>query len=142
MSGSYGIRAVGLVAWTQAEPAAEATRVRGFAVQTKYRFEKKVAAQLQQKSFEVYLPLRSEQHSWSDRQTSVRLVRANSRAPAAPFQPRRQSLSGAFIGGAWGGFKRQRQRDVLRRGGQAPGGDGASRYGVLQDLLHATGGTT
>ena len=99
MSGSYGIRAVGLVAWTQAEPAAEATRLRWFAVQTKYRFEKKVAAQLQQKSFEVYLPLRSEQHSWSDRQTSVRLVRANSRAPAAPFQPRRQSLSVAFIGG-------------------------------------------
>src|ERR1700688_5297896 len=108
MSGSYGIRAVGLVAWTHAEPTAEPTRLRWFAVQTKYRFEKKVAAQLQQKSFEVYLPLRSEQHSWSDRQTSVRLGRANSRAPAAPFQPRRQSLSGAFIGGGGGASKKTR----------------------------------
>ncbi len=71
MSGSYAVRAVDLVAWARAEPAAETMRLQWFAVQTKYRFEKKVAAQLQQKSFEVYLPVRSEQHSWSDRQTSV-----------------------------------------------------------------------
>jgi len=42
-----------------------------FAVQTRYRFEKKVAEQLSRKNLEVYLPLRTERHSWSDRQTTV-----------------------------------------------------------------------
>jgi transcription antitermination factor NusG len=39
-----------------------------FAVQTRYRFEKRVAAQLSQKLCNVYLPLLTEQHTWSDRQ--------------------------------------------------------------------------
>jgi transcription antitermination factor NusG len=42
-----------------------------FALQTRYRFEKKVAAQLNQKSLEAYLPLRMENHAWSDRRKSV-----------------------------------------------------------------------
>jgi len=42
-----------------------------FAVRTRYRFEKRVAAQLKHKSCEVYLPLLTEQHTWSDRQREV-----------------------------------------------------------------------
>jgi transcription antitermination factor NusG len=42
-----------------------------FALQTRYRFEKKVVAQLEQKSLESYLPLRMEKHAWSDREKSV-----------------------------------------------------------------------
>jgi transcriptional antiterminator RfaH len=42
-----------------------------FALQTRHRFEKKVALQLNQKSLEAYLPLRMEKHAWSDRQKSV-----------------------------------------------------------------------
>ena len=42
-----------------------------FAVQIRYRFEKKVAAQLRDKGCEIYLPLRTESHSWSDRQKIV-----------------------------------------------------------------------
>lgn len=37
------------------------------AIQTKYHYEKRVAAQLDNKGVEVYLPLRTESHSWSDR---------------------------------------------------------------------------
>jgi len=42
-----------------------------FAVQTRYRFEKKVAAQLNQKQCHVYLPLLTERHTWSDRQKII-----------------------------------------------------------------------
>jgi transcription antitermination factor NusG len=42
-----------------------------FALQTRYRFEKRVAAQLQAKGLEVFLPLRRENHRWSDRQKEV-----------------------------------------------------------------------
>ena len=42
-----------------------------FAVQTRYRFEKKVAAQLSGKGLEVFLPLRAENREWSDRQKLV-----------------------------------------------------------------------
>jgi transcription antitermination factor NusG len=42
-----------------------------FAVQTRYRFEKKVASQLEQKGCQVYLPLLCERHAWSDRQKAV-----------------------------------------------------------------------
>lgn len=42
-----------------------------FAVQTRHRFEKKVEAQLIQKCLEVYLPLRTEHHAWSDRKKAV-----------------------------------------------------------------------
>jgi transcription antitermination factor NusG len=42
-----------------------------FALQTRYRFEKKVAAQLSAKGLEVFLPLRTENRIWSDRQKQV-----------------------------------------------------------------------
>jgi transcription antitermination factor NusG len=42
-----------------------------FALQTRYRFEKKVAAQLASKGMEVFLPLRKENREWSDRKKLV-----------------------------------------------------------------------
>ncbi len=42
-----------------------------YAVQTKYRFERKVAAQLRSKGIEAFVPLREEVHRWSDRQKLV-----------------------------------------------------------------------
>lgn len=42
-----------------------------FALLTRYRFEKRVTAQLQAKGMEVFLPLRRESHRWSDRQKEV-----------------------------------------------------------------------
>lgn len=44
---------------------------RWFAIQTRYRFEKRVAAQLRAKGIETFLPLRNEMHRWSDRQKTV-----------------------------------------------------------------------
>jgi transcription antitermination factor NusG len=49
------------------EPQAEVW----FALQIRYRFEKKVAAQLSTKGMEVFLPLRKENREWSDRQKVV-----------------------------------------------------------------------
>ena len=65
MSGSYGVA-----------PAVVATPgvalgSQWFAVQTRYRYEKKVAAQLGQKHCRVYLPLRTEHHGWSDREQRI-----------------------------------------------------------------------
>jgi len=42
-----------------------------FALQTRYRFEKKVAEQLARKGLEAFLPLRRENHAWSDRNRVV-----------------------------------------------------------------------
>jgi transcription antitermination factor NusG len=42
-----------------------------FAVQTRSNFEKKAAAQLQEKSIETFLPLISTKHKWSDRQRVI-----------------------------------------------------------------------
>lgn len=44
-----------------------------FAVQTRSKFEKKVARQLQEKEIEVFLPLVPERHKWSDRYATVHL---------------------------------------------------------------------
>jgi len=44
-----------------------------FAVQTRYRFEKKVAEHLSSKGIEVFLPLRTENREWSDRQKQVKV---------------------------------------------------------------------
>ncbi len=73
MSGSYGVAASENVFWTQPGPqlASEDNLPEWFAVQTRYRFEKRVVAQLSQKNCEVYLPLRTELHGWSDRQKLV-----------------------------------------------------------------------
>jgi len=38
-----------------------------YAIQTRVRFEKKVAAQLERKGIEVFLPLLKQVHRWSDR---------------------------------------------------------------------------
>jgi len=38
-----------------------------FAIQTRYRFEKKAAEGLSRKGLEVFLPLRQERRTWSDR---------------------------------------------------------------------------
>lgn len=44
-----------------------------FAIQTWPRYEKKVAVELKQKSLEVFLPLVSAEHQWSDRHRVVQL---------------------------------------------------------------------
>jgi len=51
----------------QVEPTAEVW----FAVQTRYRFEKKVAAQLATKGMRVFVPVRRENRAWSDRTKEV-----------------------------------------------------------------------
>jgi transcription antitermination factor NusG len=73
MSGSYGVPAAVVARCTpQQQPAvATAAPPQWFAVQTRYRFEKSVAAQLSHKKCEVYLPLLTEHHRWSDRQKLV-----------------------------------------------------------------------
>ena len=42
-----------------------------YAIQTRYRFERKVTAQLQSKGLLTFLPLLEEAHRWSDRQQPV-----------------------------------------------------------------------
>src|ERR1700693_2955902 len=73
MGGSYGVPAGVVVRWIGTPPVAlvKAALPQWFAVQTRYRFEKKVVAQLNHKSCEVYLPLLTEHHTWSDRQKVV-----------------------------------------------------------------------
>jgi transcription antitermination factor NusG len=65
------------------EPAAPGTRLTRhypaadqgawFAVQTKPRHEKKLAAELESKGLEVFLPLFSALHQWSDRRRQVQM---------------------------------------------------------------------
>ena len=42
-------------------------------VQTRYRCESRIAAQLQSKGVEAFLPLLNESHRWSDRQKTISL---------------------------------------------------------------------
>jgi transcription antitermination factor NusG len=42
-----------------------------YAIQTRYRFERKVTAQLQLKGLQTFLPLLEEFHKWSDRSQPV-----------------------------------------------------------------------
>jgi transcription antitermination factor NusG len=44
-----------------------------YVVQTRYRFESKIAAQLQCKGVETFLPLLNETHRWTDRQKTIYL---------------------------------------------------------------------
>jgi transcriptional antiterminator NusG len=53
--------------------AAVADEVSWFAVQTKPRHEKKVAADLEEKGITVFLPIVSGVHQWSDRKRNVQL---------------------------------------------------------------------
>jgi transcription antitermination factor NusG len=73
MSGSYGSSAGDVLSWTPtALPGGvETKQPQWFVVRTRSRFEKRVVAQLKHKSCEAYLPLRTEQHTWSDRQREV-----------------------------------------------------------------------
>jgi len=73
MSGSYGCMSASFEPAPKAEPppAAEPALRQWFAVQTRYRFEKSVTAQLNRKDCEAYLPLLTEHHTWSDRQKVV-----------------------------------------------------------------------
>lgn len=71
MSASYVFRAAMENSFLPATKLNEPEPPQWCAVQTRRRFEKKVAAQLQQKGCETYLPLRTERHVWSDRQKSV-----------------------------------------------------------------------
>jgi len=69
MSGSYGLLNAGVP--EDAGPTAMPASALWFAVQTRYRFEKSVAAQLHRKNCETYLPLLTEHHTWTDRQKEV-----------------------------------------------------------------------
>lgn len=73
MSGSYEVPGAGVVRGTKARPppVVDTTLPQWFAVQTRYRFEKRVAGQLTHKSLEVYLPVLTQHHTWSDRQKVV-----------------------------------------------------------------------
>jgi transcription termination/antitermination protein NusG len=42
-----------------------------YSIQTRYRFERKVTAELQRKGLQTFLPLLEEFHRWSDRSQSV-----------------------------------------------------------------------
>jgi transcription elongation factor/antiterminator RfaH len=48
-----------------------AAETQWYAVHTRPRFEKKIASQLQEKGIEVFLPLISAKHQWSDRKQLV-----------------------------------------------------------------------
>jgi transcription antitermination factor NusG len=73
MSGSYGVGAQAdagaMPSWPQQMTGDSLHQ--WFAVETRHRFEKKVKAQLQSKGFEVFLPVITENHLWSDRQKTV-----------------------------------------------------------------------
>jgi transcription antitermination factor NusG len=71
MCGSYGVSQLALQEALFSQPVLPSTH--WFAVETKLRFEKKVAAQLTGKGFEVFLPLITEHHQWSDRQKAITL---------------------------------------------------------------------
>jgi transcription antitermination factor NusG len=44
-----------------------------YSIQTRYRFERKVTAQLQHKGLQTFLPLLAELHRWSDRRQPVQV---------------------------------------------------------------------
>jgi transcription elongation factor/antiterminator RfaH len=48
-----------------------ASSAQWYAIQTRYRFERKVTSQLQSQGLETFLPLLQEVHHWSDRQKLV-----------------------------------------------------------------------
>jgi transcription antitermination factor NusG len=72
IGGSFGVAAIELV---QARQATSQNTVEDapqwFAIETRHRFEKKVAAQLGHQGFTVFLPLLTEHHAWSDRQQVI-----------------------------------------------------------------------
>ncbi len=71
MSASYAIRADMAGSFLHDRKLDESEPLQWYALQTRYRYEKQVAAQLRHKGCETYLPLRTECHAWSDRHKSV-----------------------------------------------------------------------
>ncbi|MGA9509892.1 MAG: UpxY family transcription antiterminator [Candidatus Sulfotelmatobacter sp.] len=72
MGGSYGAaKAISCGTNSSPQTVAADTSLQWFAIETRYRFEKKVFAQLNQQGFKAFLPLLTEHHRWSDRQKVV-----------------------------------------------------------------------
>jgi transcription antitermination factor NusG len=71
MGGSYGFSEFASPEILRAQPTLPSTQ--WFAIETRIRFEKKVAAQLTSKGFQVFLPLLTEHHQWSDRKKAISL---------------------------------------------------------------------
>ena len=71
MSDSYASCAQMIQSALPGTPLHAAELRQWFAVRIRYRFEKKVTKQLHDKGCEIYLPLRIERHSWSDRRKNV-----------------------------------------------------------------------
>jgi|SRR5579872_854586 len=69
MGGSYGVSQV--IAPQLLSPETSLRSLQWFAIETRSRFEKKVALQLASKGFQVFLPLLTEHHQWSDREKAV-----------------------------------------------------------------------
>ena len=55
------------------EPSASCGNSVWFAVQTRLRYEKRVATELEEKNLEVFLPMLASKHQWSDRQRTVQM---------------------------------------------------------------------
>jgi transcription antitermination factor NusG len=68
---SYGLGRQGIQVSGAALLATQPEPEVWFVLQTRYRFEKKVAGQLSSKGMEVFLPLRKENREWSDRNKVV-----------------------------------------------------------------------
>jgi transcription antitermination factor NusG len=71
MSASYVLPPARLASASKVKVVDESALAQWFAVRTRRRFEKKVAAQLKHKGCEVFLPLLTERHRWSDRQKEI-----------------------------------------------------------------------
>ena len=72
MGGSYGAaKALSCKTDSSPQPVAAGSSRQWFAVETQYRFEKKVFAQLHHQGVQVFLPLLTEHHKWSDRQKVI-----------------------------------------------------------------------
>jgi transcriptional antiterminator NusG len=94
-----------------------------YVVQTRYRFESKIATQLQSKGIETFLPLLNETHRWSDRQKTVSLplfsgyvfVRLHPSAPARSRVLRTEGVVGFVNAHGDASPIPSRQIDDLRR---------------------------
>lgn len=72
MGGSYGAaKALSCRTDSSPQPVAAGFSRQWFAIETRYRFEKKVFAQLDHQGFNVFLPLLTEHRKWSDRQKVI-----------------------------------------------------------------------
>ena len=71
-----GAMSTAQLGWTtEVVPAVDSQpeELRWYAIQTRCRFEKKIALQLQNKGIETYLPLVKETHHWSDRRQVIEI---------------------------------------------------------------------